>query len=376
MVCSGCVIKLDDDNNKTGISPVVATIIIIAVAIAIGIAFSFWVSGILSAIGYGTRPIMLSVWEFRIYGSTILISVKNSGGDTVYINRITINGRWEPRVLSAYLYGTSESRISWDGDEYLIRVDPGEFVEIWCLAPEDMKIVPGHILQVEIGTTIGFASPKDIKVERGALVPPTLDIYIHQRNVTYSVDFIRMKWLIHRGVPGNFSDIDIIANGSLVFLDTYYIEVNDTLKQQPVIVVKNPLAGKDNYIIWMNHNDVSYEWGSGYYNLSKVDEAVPYLDFIIFFEDLWNPPNNAGDADYNEHVTRVTWLRDGSARVAVYFGAHGYTFDVYVGGKYVYTISGSYHNITRSDYKLDICDECPMDDLREYLSNKVFIVKP
>jgi len=56
----------------------------------------------------------------------------------------------------------------------------------------------------------------------------------------------------------------------------------------------------------------------------------------------------------------------------VYFGAHGYTFDVYVGGDFVYTIKGTYRNIINWSYG----GSYGVDDLRASISDKTWIVSP
>ena len=57
-----------------------------------------------------------------------------------------------------------------------------------------------------------------------------------------------------------------------------------------MIAARNLYAGKKNFILFMDHNyKTPNECGSGYYNLSVVKDAVPFFDFIIFFEDLRQP---------------------------------------------------------------------------------------
>ena len=69
----------------------------------------------------------------------------------------------------------------------------------------------------------------------------------------------------------------------------------------------------------------------------------------------------------------------------VYFGAHGYIFDVYIGGKYVYTVGGgSKQPCCEGECKCSYCKiiECDYngkygkDDLRLYTPDKVYKVVP
>jgi len=346
-------------------------VIIISVAIAISIAFALWSAGIIGSTGYGTKPIMIGVSEFRAIGPLSMTLIQNLGGETIYIDEVRV-GKWRVDIITAYSFSNLEARLKKVDDEYLVTINPGEMVEIWTLMPEGVELKPGVEYRISIHTTLGFSAEKIIRAERWMIMPPTVDLYIRNRDLTYHIDFARLRWRVHGGSPDNPGSI--LWSGSLVFLESNYVSIrsNPSLKNQPVIAVLNPKAGKADFTLWIDHNLVGYEYSSGYYRLDKVENAVPFLDFILFFEDLWNGPGNAGDADYNEHVTRVTWMRNGKVRVAVYFGAHGYTFDVYVGGDFVYTIKGTYRNIINWSYS----GSYGVDDLRASISDKTWIVSP
>ena len=356
--------------RRKGIEPLIAAVIVTAVGITISVAVSLWMLGVIGSTGYGTRPIEIGISQFRALGPYAMIMLQNLGGETVYIDEIRIGNKIFD-VVTAYEYHTLEPCLDKLSEgNYLISVGPGKLIEIWVLAPEDFEFKPGVEYRVSAHTTLGFSADKIIKASRWMLRPPTLDLYIRNRNVTYHIDFARLTWTVYQGSPDNLGTV--LWSGSLLFTSEDKLEITDEVKQQPVAVVLNPKAGRGDFIVWCDHNNVGYEWGSGYYNLTKVDYAVPFLDFILYFEDLWNGSGSAGDADYNEHVTRVTWMRNGNARVAVYFGAHGYTLDVYVGGQYVYTITGHYYNIVDTDYN----GPYGVDDLRAEIQDKIWIVKP
>lgn len=351
-----------------GISTLISIVIIISVGIAISIAFAFWSVGIIGSTGYGTRPMMIGISEFRAIGPLAMILVQNLGGETIYVDEVRV-GKWHVDVITAYSFSNLEPRLKKVEGEYLVTINPGEMVEIWTLMPEGVELKPGVEYQISVHTTLGFSAMKIIRAERWMLIPPTVDLYIRNRDqnsgLTYHINFARLNWCVHKGSPENPGDV--LWSGSLIFLEDDYVSIRDNpnLKNQPVITVLNPMAGRDDFIVWVDHNEVNYENGSGYYKLDRIENAVPFLDFILFFEDLWMDPSN--DADYNEHVTRVTWMRNGKVRVAVYFGDHAYTFDVYVGGEFVYTIRGTYHNII---------GEYDEDDLRASISDKTWIISP
>ncbi len=352
-----------------GISPLLATTIILAVVLAVAVAYALWFKGIVGAVGYGTRPVRLGVADFRVLGPLAIFRVHNIGSDTVYIDDITINNR-RVELLTAYEIASKNLRVVFESGHPVVVSNPGELIEVWVILSEG-EFQPGNAYRVSLHTTLGFEIFKVLKAFRAAMVEPKVEIYIRNRGVTYCIDLLRMKWKVYNGDPQ--SPGNVLWEGKLRFVEGPEVVVNSEFKQQPVVAVRNPKAGKgEDYIIWMNHNNVGYEHGSGYYKLDAVQHSVPMLDYIFFCEDLWNGPGNAGDADYNEHVTRVTWRIDGSVRIAVYFGAHGYTLDVYVGGEYVYTIQGEYRNITDFNYN----GFRGTDDLRCAISGKIFELKP
>ncbi len=358
-------------NFRVGISAPIAISIVVAIGVAISITYALWVAGVMGQAGYGTKPIKLGIADFRVVGPYTMILIQNLGSDTVYVDDIMLNN-YVMKPLTAFEYNTMENRLELTGKSWLIEVKPGELVEVWLESKSITQLKPGVDYSVNIHTVNGFKATKIIKAERWMLVPTTLDIYIRNRDTTYEVDFGRMTYKVFKGTPQNPGKI--ICNGSMKFLETdgVFISKDPSLKDAPLIVVRNPYAGKRNFILFVDHNYVSYEYGSGYYNLSVIKDAVPFLDFMVLFEDQWSSPGIAGDADYNELVTRVTWVKEGYAVVTEYFSAHGYTFDVYVGGKYVFSEQGNYWNICNNAYD----GKYGTDDLRCSLPGRTFKVIP
>jgi FlaG/FlaF family flagellin (archaellin) len=75
--------------GKAGISPVVATVILVAVAIVIAIAVAFWASGL---VGVFTRfekiEIQAAYWD----GANVVIIAKNTGSSLAVVDMIFANG--------------------------------------------------------------------------------------------------------------------------------------------------------------------------------------------------------------------------------------------------------------------------------------------
>lgn len=76
--------------GRSGISPVVATVILVAVAIVIAIAVAFWASGL---VGVFTRYEKIEIYSaYATNPTTIVISVRNTGSSPATIDDILVNG--------------------------------------------------------------------------------------------------------------------------------------------------------------------------------------------------------------------------------------------------------------------------------------------
>jgi hypothetical protein len=75
--------------GKAGISPVVATVILVAVAIVIAIAVAFWASGL---VGVFTRFEKIEIQSAYWTGSGVVILAKNTGSSLAVVDMIFANG--------------------------------------------------------------------------------------------------------------------------------------------------------------------------------------------------------------------------------------------------------------------------------------------
>jgi flagellin-like protein len=75
--------------KKSGISPVVATVILVAVAIVIAIAVAFWASGL---VGVFTRFEKVEIQSAYWDGSNVVIIAKNTGSSIAVVDMIMVNG--------------------------------------------------------------------------------------------------------------------------------------------------------------------------------------------------------------------------------------------------------------------------------------------
>lgn len=77
------------DPRKSGISPVVATVILVAVAIVIAIAVAFWASGL---VGVFTRFEKIEIQSAYWDGSNVVVIAKNTGSSPAVVDMILVNG--------------------------------------------------------------------------------------------------------------------------------------------------------------------------------------------------------------------------------------------------------------------------------------------
>jgi flagellin-like protein len=76
--------------GKSGISPVVATVILVAIAIVIAIAVAFWATGL---VGVFTRFEKLEITSIYYENNKVVLIVKNTGSADATIDNIFVNGR-------------------------------------------------------------------------------------------------------------------------------------------------------------------------------------------------------------------------------------------------------------------------------------------
>ena len=137
--------------SRLGISPVVATVILVAVAIVIAIAVAFWASGL---VGIFTRFEKLEITSAYYDGASVVLIVRNTGSsdtsiDDIYVNGIpcmggcNINPEIEPG--KTYLIKTA-SQV-----KIIIREPPQQVT--------DGKWVSGNSYEVSVHTASGKSYP-------------------------------------------------------------------------------------------------------------------------------------------------------------------------------------------------------------------------
>ena len=133
-----------------GISPVIATVIILAVTVAIAVAVIGWITGLFGAATGGTEQLQLmpdSNITVTSSGSKLYLHVVNKGGD-VTIYKIEVSGVGAASIANATV--TGDMQVNNDGT---ITVKAG--ADGWIVASLNGNAVPGTSYTVKVYTKNG-----------------------------------------------------------------------------------------------------------------------------------------------------------------------------------------------------------------------------
>lgn len=152
--------------RENSMSPLVATIIIVAVSIALSIAITLWIEGIIGITGFGSRVIRIVTYgDMEVkgieVGSQFRLFLKNLGGDPIYIDMILIDSKYKAIFVSAR-NSEGESRLV--EDRTVIMIYPGETVEIYGIV-KGVKLAPATVHEITIHTALGLQYTRPIRAE-------------------------------------------------------------------------------------------------------------------------------------------------------------------------------------------------------------------
>ena len=136
---------------RKGISPVIATVIIVAVALAIAIAVVGWIMGIWGAVTGGTEMLKIYPDSYIKTGtgeSCIIIHLRNEGGGSAVIYKIEVSG-----LDTATINGTSTDGSTFSSATSPITVKAGE--ELYIQAKMTKEATPGATYTIKVYTRAG-----------------------------------------------------------------------------------------------------------------------------------------------------------------------------------------------------------------------------
>ncbi|MEM1556951.1 MAG: archaellin/type IV pilin N-terminal domain-containing protein [Candidatus Bathyarchaeia archaeon] len=141
-------------HNRKAISPVIATIIIVAVAIVMSIAVAYWLLGLGATFTrYEKLEFVVAYAERTDSGWNVTLRIKNTGSSDATIDIILLNGKLDANatVNSSYLNNTSLG----------ISVGAGREVSLIINLGKD-NYTSGQTLEIMVQTAAGYQYPKSI----------------------------------------------------------------------------------------------------------------------------------------------------------------------------------------------------------------------
>ncbi len=165
-------------NRRKAVSPVIATVILIAVAVALGIAVAFWASGLTSSFSkyeklgvntqYASPGTKASTWTINLGG-------QNTGSSDATIKQIQVNGvpytvSNTSVIVTCQTDGSSCSATDYSAgsNAFSIPVSSGQSFSLSFMLDNTGNLVPGktfasgQTIQVTIITAAGNNYPASI----------------------------------------------------------------------------------------------------------------------------------------------------------------------------------------------------------------------
>jgi len=92
----------------------------------------------------------------------------------------------------------------------------------------------------------------------------------------------------------------------------------------PVLIVINPTKASEDWVFtWHDPH------GTWKFYLRKLNGDIE-IDFLVFWEDIFNPYHPRSLDDWKDHVVRVTVFTNGTFRIAVFMAKGGYKHSFYL----------------------------------------------
>ena len=142
-------------NNK-GISPVIATVILVAVAIAIAIAVAFWMTGIIGLFTRFEKIEITYIYAEKQSGGggwKIYLKVTNTGTADATIDNIFINGK-------PYTSYSPTPSLSGDITSLPYTLSAGNSVEFSISVESGAGFTSGQSVEIKVHTASGQEYPK------------------------------------------------------------------------------------------------------------------------------------------------------------------------------------------------------------------------
>jgi len=163
--------------KRRAVSPVIATVIIVAVTITVAVAVSYWMSGIASQYtSFEKVEIQTAICKYRETGDTgppataavdhwaIVIDLKNSGTKAATLTNIFVNdvetGYIDVATPASGASGilAQLDRTATTGGDDPLHIESGvtDWVTVWIVEGEYMKLTSGTTINIKIHSASGM----------------------------------------------------------------------------------------------------------------------------------------------------------------------------------------------------------------------------
>ena len=150
--------------KRRAVSPVIATVILVAVAITVAVAVSYWMSGITSQYtSFEKVEIQTGICTYTSGTPSywkIVITMKNSGTKAATLTNVFVNEVQALYSLNATALNAGEITAELDttiaGDSLHIQSGASDFVTIWIAVGAPVTLTSGTTINIKIHSAGGM----------------------------------------------------------------------------------------------------------------------------------------------------------------------------------------------------------------------------
>ncbi len=133
--------------NTKALSPVVASIILIAVTVAVSVVVAAWMSGSIFGLMGTTEQGTITNAQLVADADTVVVTVQNTGSSPITLNAASINGI--STTISSYKINATTTSGS------TVTFTKNDNVQVTIDTPSGVTITSGDTYQIKLGTTKG-----------------------------------------------------------------------------------------------------------------------------------------------------------------------------------------------------------------------------
>ncbi len=307
---------------RRGFSTILAVTTLILVALLVALSLYVFLGPYVSRVGTGTevgKPV-LKIEEKGLTGSgSLVLYVSNVGSSEAYVNSVIVRSEGG----GAYVIHVGE------------EIEPGE-VKAVVIPSLVISQLNSSSVEVIFNLAEGPSSEGTFKVRLPPARPNVLISLLAYRNrdrdyyhwvvFNYLTGVYRLYDYSGGSTSGPYTGLAPILSGiSEYTISTTWKPWSERPIDSPVVIVINPTrADTEWFFTW---RDPHGTWVFYLQPLSGEKE----IDFLVFWEDLFNPFNPPGSVDdWRDHVVRVTVFSNSTYRIAVYMAKGGYSHEFYL----------------------------------------------